>query len=85
MTHSIHLRTRDITVVENPDDDDANLKVEDGEENKKEEDDDMEVLDKDTNGTIGNDREDRPKNTKEVTTHSCEDINSKQALWTISK
>ena len=45
----------------------------------------MEVLDKDTNGTIGNDREDRPKNTKEVTTHYCEDINSKQALWTISK
>ena len=37
MTHSIHLRTRDITVVETPDDDDPDLKVEDGDENKKEE------------------------------------------------
>ena len=43
----------------------VDLKVEDGEENKEEDNDDVEVLDEEVDGLYGNEEDDRPKKTKE--------------------
>ena len=66
------------------DDNKVDLKVEDGEE-KKEEDNDLEVSEKDVDGKIDNNKEVRPKNTKEIMNHSWEEVNYEQAPWNISK
>ena len=52
----------------NVDEDKFGLKVEDREEKKEEDDKNMEVLDKDVDGTNDDREEDRPKNTKEEMT-----------------
>ena len=80
VNHPIHLRTRNITKVDIPDDDDVDLKVEDRDDKKKEEDDNMEVLDKDVDGAIDEDIEDRHKDTKKVMIHSWEEVNYEQTL-----
>ena len=85
VTHSIHLRTRNITEVDIPDDNDVDLEVEDGEKKKNEEDTDLEVSSKDVNRKIDDDGEERPKKTKEVMTHSWEEVNSEKDLWNRSK
>ena len=81
MNHHIHIRTSEITEVDIPendvDEENVNLKVEDREE-KKEEDDDLVVSDKDVNGNIDDNEEDRSKRIKEVITHSWEEVKSEQ-------
>ena len=52
----------------NVDEDKVDLKVEDREEKKEEDGDDLEVSDKDVDGTNDDEEEDRTKNTKEVLT-----------------
>ena len=47
------------------DEDKVGLKVEDGEEKKEEDNDDMEVSDKDVDGSNEDEEEDRPKNARE--------------------
>ena len=41
----------------------------------------MEVSDEDGNMMAYNKGEDRPKKTKELMTHSWDEVNSEQALW----
>mmetsp|Transcript_43889 Transcript_43889/g.133677 ORF Transcript_43889/g.133677 Transcript_43889/m.133677 type:complete len:772 (+) Transcript_43889:472-2787(+) len=84
VTHPIHLRTSKMTEVEIEDEEseesEAEEKKEEGEEGEeKEEKDDLEIDEEEDA------EEEKPKKTKEVLTHSWEEVNSEQAIWTRSK
>ena len=73
MTHTIRLRTSEITEVnildEDLDEEKVEIKVEDRKE-KKEENNDLDVLDEEVYGTIDENEKDWPKNIVEFTTPS---------------
>jgi len=78
--HPIHLRTSKMTEVEVEDEEDdteEKEEEEDGDEKKK---DDLEIDEEEEE-----DIEEKPKKTKEVLTHSWEEVNTEQAIWTRSK
>eukprot|EP00568_Trieres_chinensis_P012814 CAMPEP_0183294442 /NCGR_PEP_ID=MMETSP0160_2-20130417/2785_1 /TAXON_ID=2839 ORGANISM="Odontella Sinensis, Strain Grunow 1884" /NCGR_SAMPLE_ID=MMETSP0160_2 /ASSEMBLY_ACC=CAM_ASM_000250 /LENGTH=823 /DNA_ID=CAMNT_0025455773 /DNA_START=95 /DNA_END=2566 /DNA_ORIENTATION=+ len=81
ITHPIHLRTSEMTTVEIEDEEDEaeDADAEKEEAKGEEEDEDLEMSEEDE------EKEEKPKKTKEVLTHSWEEVNTEQAIWTRSK
>ena len=79
ITHPILLKTTRTEIVEvEEEDDDATDEEEKDEKEKKDDEDEFEVSDDEP-------AEEKPKKTKEVTTHEWEEMNSAPAIWTRDK